>query len=226
MKYSCYERAFALTKDPMQNADELRKELKSLGFDLGTAKDMTDAQLIAMRHHEYSRWLISHGLDITRSDLPQQALINDNAKAVKAYIAACRAKKRDNKKIGQLQKRLEDAGITILSDRRLERCLQITADKTKAYARIKAKQRHASKRLRQENKYTPHGDTLRDIFEYERNRMIDSLVLNGASPNEVERELRRGYESLAKGDYDLDALDEAYGDYLNAVIELTIAATS
>lgn len=139
MSYYAHFKAYEATKDST-NRESVNAALLQHGFSLGRRS-------IDTAHKEYAAWLTSHGLDITRSDLDQQALINDHRAAVKKIIALNKkGGKKDLKTVSDLLRELSNDGIYILDVTRLERCLMLTEQKAKAYAKAKsAKKRNGAK---------------------------------------------------------------------------------
>ena len=139
MSYYAHFKAYEATKDST-NRESVNAALLQHGFSLGRRS-------IDTAHKEYAAWLTSHGLDITRSDLDQQALINDHRATVKKIIALNKkGGKKDLKTVSDLLRELSNDGIYILDVTRLERCLMLTEQKAKAYAKAKsAKKRNGAK---------------------------------------------------------------------------------
>ncbi len=210
-KYWNAYKAYEVTASTVAS-EEVRASLCALGYELGE-------KTIKAQHTELKWWLTSHGLDVTRSDLDQQALINDNSKLVKSYVSARRAKKRDNMKIGKLQNALQAAGITITDDKRLERCLQITADKAKAHKRHQSKIRRAGGKHRDKFRGDYVDAKNAEFFATEYDRMLECLVLNGAtSEADADATLHAIYTSYADGKHDIHALDAAFEEALDVII--------
>ena len=139
MSYYAHFKAYEATKDST-NRESVNAALLQHGFSLGRRS-------IDTAHKEYAAWLTSHGLDITRSDLDQQALINDHAAIVRQIVKLSHTGSKNNlAKVNMLLHQLDLAGIRILDVRRLERCLMLTDQKAKAYAKAKsAKKRNGAK---------------------------------------------------------------------------------
>ena len=140
MSYFAHFKAYEATKDNSANRESVNTALLQHGFSLGRRS-------IDTAHKEYAAWLTSHGLDITRSDLDQQALINDHAAIVRQIVKLSHTGSKNNlAKVNMLLHQLDLAGIRILDVRRLERCLMLTDQKAKAYAKAKsAKKRNGAK---------------------------------------------------------------------------------
>ena len=132
--------AYEATRNESTDRDAVNSKLNKLGFSLGH-------RTIEAAHAQYSAWLTSHGLDVTRGDLDQQALINDHRATVKKIIALNKkGGKKDLKTVSDLLRELSNDGIYILDVTRLERCLMLTDQKAKAYAKAKsAKKRNGAK---------------------------------------------------------------------------------
>ena len=132
--------AYEATRNESTDRDAVNSKLNKLGFSLGH-------RTIESAQAQYSAWLTSHGLDVTRGDLDQQALINDHRAAVKKIIALNKkGGKKDLKTVSDLLRELSNDGIYILDVTRLERCLMLTEQKAKAYAKAKsAKKRNGAK---------------------------------------------------------------------------------
>lgn len=139
MSYYAHFKAYEATKDST-NRESVNAALLQHGFSLGRRS-------IDTAHKEYAAWLTSHGLDVTRGDLDQQALINDHRATVKKIIALNKkGGKKDLKTVSDLLRELSNDGIYILDVTRLERCLMLTEQKAKAYAKAKsAKKRNGAK---------------------------------------------------------------------------------
>ena len=132
--------AYEATRNESTDRDAVNSKLNKLGFSLGH-------RTIEAAHAQYSAWLTSHGLDVTRGDLDQQALINDHRATVKKIIALNKkGGKKDLKTVSDLLRELSNDGIYILDVTRLERCLMLTDQKAKTYAKAKsAKKRNGAK---------------------------------------------------------------------------------
>ena len=132
--------AYEATRNESTDRDAVNSKLNKLGFSLGH-------RTIEAAHAQYSAWLTSHGLDVTRGDLDQQALINDHAAIVRQIVKLSHTGSKNNlAKVNMLLHQLVLAGIRILDVRRLERCLMLTEQKAKAYAKAKsAKKRNGAK---------------------------------------------------------------------------------
>jgi hypothetical protein len=139
MSYYAHFKAYEATKDST-NRESVNAALLQHGFSLGRRS-------IDAAHKEYAAWLTSHGLDVTRGDLDQQALINDHRATVKKIIALNKkGGKKDLKTVSDLLRELSNDGIYILDVTRLERCLMLTDQKAKTYAKAKsAKKRNGAK---------------------------------------------------------------------------------
>ena len=132
--------AYEATRNESTDRDAVNSKLNKLGFSLGH-------RTIEAAHAQYSAWLTSHGLDVTRGDLDQQALINDHRATVKKIIALNKkGGKKDLKTVSDLLRELSNDGIYILDVTRLEHCLMLTDQKAKTYAKAKsAKKRNGAK---------------------------------------------------------------------------------
>ncbi len=197
-KYKVHYDAYIITANADSDPAEVNAELQKIGFSLGRRS-------VAAAHKEYATWLTNHGLDITRGDLDQQALINDNATTVRKISKLNNAGKHDSHEVDLLLAQLKEAGIYILDIKRLERCLMLTAQKSKQVDKKKTARKRRGAKHREETRAVVNSDakayfdkrealiqTAMGTYNYkhgEAESFVDRLIADYADP-EVEYDIQ------------------------------------
>lgn len=169
-KFYKHAKAYLLTGNADLTTSEIANKLHEIGFNLGKYS-------VEEMHAQYGAWLTSHGLDIQRSDLDQQALINDHAAIVRRIIKLDKTGSKKNvSEIDALKHQLSDAGIYILDVKRLERCLSLTKEKAKLAEKQQAKRKRAGAKYRATSRTEEDTTTSIEAIDLH-DDIIDEVVL-------------------------------------------------